>query len=354
MDDICAVCGEKFTTRITCPGCEFSSCKKCYERHFLTSFDIKCMNCPVRFTKKFLHDNFTKTFLNGEYKRAKADAIFKIECAKFPENVGIVSKIMEKKLLKEELSALVKGSQDYKEMLTRISEVNRDIVRLRHGNMNRIPATPNPEYIEYIRNKGGGCGEMPSVIELRSYLDRVQYDIDGMYHLWRFLLYTRDINYDINFDTFELRTKYMTGEITERQFKKCVMFKITNSERNIAFNGVTQFFRLGVDDICRELVSTVYNMCMENLLHILKFIVKLYEFVDDVNYMVLDICEQFDCDVKFVDVKVLNGQIINIINRLKPKVVKKAHKGLHFDREVYEKYRTYYYERVSPMRRGIA
>lgn len=70
----CNICTEKFNrssrSEVKC-YCEFSACKTCWKTYILSiPDDAQCMSpeCNIKFNRKFLCDNFSKSFVNSDYK----------------------------------------------------------------------------------------------------------------------------------------------------------------------------------------------------------------------------------------------------------------------------------------------
>lgn len=68
----CNICAEKFNknnrTKITC-HCEFEVCRSCGKIYILDKIeDAHCMNCKIKWDRKFMADNFDKTFMSKSYR----------------------------------------------------------------------------------------------------------------------------------------------------------------------------------------------------------------------------------------------------------------------------------------------
>ena len=72
--DTCAVCCDKFNKsnhkKVTCPFCDFESCKKCNQVYMLSSMENPhCMKCKHELNREFIDSFCTKRFRNVEYKK---------------------------------------------------------------------------------------------------------------------------------------------------------------------------------------------------------------------------------------------------------------------------------------------
>jgi len=104
----CIICVEKFnnTSRkeVNCIKCKAGICRSCHMTYMMDNKSFAhCMNCKYDFDRKFLVNNFTKKFINKEYKLHKEDLLYNIEISKLPE----VQKFIELDNFKIELSNII-------------------------------------------------------------------------------------------------------------------------------------------------------------------------------------------------------------------------------------------------------
>lgn len=86
----CNVCIEPYTLMqrkcITCPYCEYHACSRCVSTYILERPDSpNCMNCNKAWGRIFLSKQFTRKFLNVDYKIAKANILFELEKSLMPD-----------------------------------------------------------------------------------------------------------------------------------------------------------------------------------------------------------------------------------------------------------------------------
>lgn len=71
----CNICIEKYNktkkAKIIC-SCEFESCRSCAKEYIIDRIknnleEAHCMSCKIQWTRKFLYDNFEKSFINNVY-----------------------------------------------------------------------------------------------------------------------------------------------------------------------------------------------------------------------------------------------------------------------------------------------
>jgi hypothetical protein len=94
--NICAICAETYNARrpeVKCISCSQSACRKCCEMFISESGDhAKCMypNCGKSWSRKFLVDNFTKTYVTKDYKKHLENVYFEKVKALLPATQELV------------------------------------------------------------------------------------------------------------------------------------------------------------------------------------------------------------------------------------------------------------------------
>lgn len=106
-DDPCNICLEFYNkkikidenesyytgNKITCIKCDYSTCAHCTSRYLLDSKnDAHCMNCKTTWDRNFLMDNFTKQFVNKNYKKHREETLFEREKALLPATMEEIEK----------------------------------------------------------------------------------------------------------------------------------------------------------------------------------------------------------------------------------------------------------------------
>lgn len=81
---ICNVCVEKLNRsrrkNVVCFKCKYEACKECYQTFIINSDNFaSCMNCKTEWDYSFLLQNFTKKFINNDYKKHQQNILFKQE-----------------------------------------------------------------------------------------------------------------------------------------------------------------------------------------------------------------------------------------------------------------------------------
>ena len=104
--DVCNICVEPYNKtvldgseqhrtgkKITCRKCDFSSCTHCTKRFILESNnDAHCMSCKDIWDREFMINNFTKSFINKEYKKHRENTLCEREKALLPATMKIIER----------------------------------------------------------------------------------------------------------------------------------------------------------------------------------------------------------------------------------------------------------------------
>lgn len=142
----CSICVEKYnkSTRkvVICELCNYESCASCWKQYLLGSLnEPHCMSCKKPFTKKFLVNNFTKSWCAKQLKAHREDILLEHQKALLPntqraaENQKYVYKLdetiknnnIEIRNLKEQLQELTIETRRLMHEKVRI-ENNLDVI----------------------------------------------------------------------------------------------------------------------------------------------------------------------------------------------------------------------------------
>ena len=131
----CNICAETYnnSTRsiVKCLYCEYTSCRNCCERWILDNNTPRCLNynCNKEWTRKFLIENFTKTFMSTIYKKHREKVLFDEQRALLPATQPIVEQIIEGEHINEQIN-------DYSKEIRKLQvEVGRLLVK-KHNLLN--------------------------------------------------------------------------------------------------------------------------------------------------------------------------------------------------------------------------
>lgn len=138
MDDTCLICAEDFNDKkrkqICCQYCSFSACMVCTKHYILDQELTVCMNtaknpdgthiCQKEWTRKYIVDNFPKSWVNKEWKNMNAKVGVDKEKALFPATMGVVKQRINLEKLKEEIETTINNLIKYRRQLA-VTEDNK-------------------------------------------------------------------------------------------------------------------------------------------------------------------------------------------------------------------------------------
>jgi hypothetical protein len=104
----CNICCENFKglrPKICCQYCEFEACRVCCEKYILSEEIPKCMEpgCGKEWSRKFLKEKFTNTFLTNTYKEHIESILFDKEKALLPATQPLAEEKIRKQNIKKEM-----------------------------------------------------------------------------------------------------------------------------------------------------------------------------------------------------------------------------------------------------------
>ena len=112
IDNTCSICCDHYNkstrNKVSCCYCDFQACRTCCETYILSETTAKCMNpeCAMVWSRKFLRENFTNTFLTTKYKEHLENVLFEQEKALMPATQIIIEEKIAKKNIKNEINAI--------------------------------------------------------------------------------------------------------------------------------------------------------------------------------------------------------------------------------------------------------
>lgn len=137
MED-CSVCCLSFNRssrkEVSCK-CGYKCCMACAVHYIKDTVDAHCMNCRVGWNREFLDNNFTKTFINNDYKKHRQNMLFDRERSMLPETQHIVA-------------ALVDVNRVFKETVFRIGNIELQLLEL-YKELNKLS---DEQQLERIKN----------------------------------------------------------------------------------------------------------------------------------------------------------------------------------------------------------
>lgn len=114
----CIICDEKFNKtkhfKVKCLHCNFEACRECCKKFILINEYTSCMNpqknengeleCNKEWTRKFMLKNFTKKFINIEWKHMLQNVCFNNEKQLLPETMNYLKQEKEKNIIRKEIA----------------------------------------------------------------------------------------------------------------------------------------------------------------------------------------------------------------------------------------------------------
>lgn len=155
----CLICDEKFNKtkhfKVTCLYCNFEACRECCKTFILMKENTCCMNpnkkpngepvCNKEWTRKFMLENFTKKFVNNEWKHMLEKICFIREKQLLPATMNYIEQKKEKDKIKKEIadiSATIKELRERQDNLTIMLRNGGDMLKTPFAFNTRICADP--------------------------------------------------------------------------------------------------------------------------------------------------------------------------------------------------------------------
>ena len=117
----CEVCCENINRsnhkQVTCAACPYIMCHACCVKYLTSVSDAHCMNCKHVWGIDFLTDNFTKTFINNEYKRHRGTIIYEREKSMLPETTPLAEQEFKRRKLNSVIHAVKREQTSVKLLL---------------------------------------------------------------------------------------------------------------------------------------------------------------------------------------------------------------------------------------------
>jgi hypothetical protein len=106
--EICSICCETINISnrkdIKCLYCNYVACRECVTQFLLVNInEPNCMNCKKVWNREFLCNNFTKTFINNDYRDYRQQLLLDKEKALLPATQIIVEAMNNKEKLQKSL-----------------------------------------------------------------------------------------------------------------------------------------------------------------------------------------------------------------------------------------------------------
>lgn len=134
----CNICCENFKSlrpKICCQYCEFEACRTCCEKYILSEEIPKCMKpgCGKEWSRKFLKEKFTNTFLTNTYKEHIESILFDKEKALLPATQPLAEEKIRKQNIRKEM-------RNIDNLINDLQKQRRDLEFSIYRNENEIKA----------------------------------------------------------------------------------------------------------------------------------------------------------------------------------------------------------------------
>jgi hypothetical protein len=140
MTQNCCICDEKMNGRIhtpvNCPYCSYEACRKCCETYILDQTVAKCMNpsCAKEWSRKFLSEQFPKTFVCGPFKKHREQVLFEKELALLPATQLVIEERKAKKIRLDQITKEIGVlSKQIQELVTIRQRLQTEAFNIDHG-----------------------------------------------------------------------------------------------------------------------------------------------------------------------------------------------------------------------------
>jgi hypothetical protein len=134
LEASCNICLDTIKGRnkpIQCPKCQQHSCSKCIQTFMLNEVaEPHCPNCRYGWTRRFLHEHLTRSFLIGPWASHRRSILWERDQAYMPEAQIHVERIKQSRELEKDLKPLVERRAA---LYTELDTVNDMIVELQHN-----------------------------------------------------------------------------------------------------------------------------------------------------------------------------------------------------------------------------
>ena len=130
----CDICIEKYNKsyrlKLNCPYCNYSACRKCCETWLLNETVPRCLNsqCGKELSRQYVASTFTKSFMNGDYKKHRETVLFDQERALLPATQPIVENIINREKIDAEIRRI--EDEELRAIYARIAALRSDRNRL--------------------------------------------------------------------------------------------------------------------------------------------------------------------------------------------------------------------------------
>lgn len=163
----CSICCEEYGKKryeIICCMCDVSTCSICIRKYLVSSSqDAHCMSCKKMWSKQFMQENLTKSWLVGDYRKSRQKLYLDREKSLLPSTMPIATAIInaenQRKELYKELEELRKQENKIRIKIAKCTEVITGKVQAEKNTSYMFPCSKEgcKGYIESQTWKCGLC-----------------------------------------------------------------------------------------------------------------------------------------------------------------------------------------------------
>lgn len=153
----CQICLESYNKSsqqcVTCHYCDYKCCSKCVKRYILQSLDSHCMNCKREWSRQFMIDNLSKSFVNNEFKKHKEKILFEKERSL----LTLTQPFVERQIQIDELNTdLARKMEELNRIKREVNHMKNSISRLQSANVSSsqfVQKCPNQDCRGFVSSE---------------------------------------------------------------------------------------------------------------------------------------------------------------------------------------------------------
>ena len=153
----CQICLESYNKStqqcVTCHYCDYKACTKCVKRYILQTLDSHCMNCKKEWSRQFMMDHLSKSFVNNDYKKHRETILFEKEKGLLTFTQPFVEREIEIEQINEELA---KKHKELRRIKQEVNQMKNNIEKLQSRNVNSshfVQKCPNEQCRGFVSSQ---------------------------------------------------------------------------------------------------------------------------------------------------------------------------------------------------------
>ena len=163
----CSICISTIlkTQLVSCPSCEYISCKECLKKYFEEILEPKCPSCSVILTREFIFNNF-KSF-KKQYNNMRQKFLYQQELSLIPDTQFLAENELQARDIDKTIETLLSHQklmqQQLRNLIIQIDTLRTDVINLR--NLKLQASEPSslvvckcPNCMGFIKSTNYECG----------------------------------------------------------------------------------------------------------------------------------------------------------------------------------------------------